>query len=160
MAPVTIQHAQSSLSVLPTFVCLLCQRRSHVRLYTKQTLDFVEGVFASKVLNLAFCPASTDDAIRGGEANPAHHRLAGAKDAERLVCAGCNADGTITIKGLAASSLAEKFSLRLIEAPTCLRVAARRPILAIGFADGALNMVNFGKDRHSSILMEFVLPGR
>lgn len=124
--------------------------------HTKQTLDFVEGVFASKVLNLAFCLASTDDAIHDGEAISGPNRLACAKDAKRLVCAGYNADGTIAIKGLAASSLAEKFSFCLIEAPTCLRIATRRPTLAIGFADGALNIVNFGEDRYCDV----VLPGR
>jgi len=121
----------------------------------EQTLDFVEGVFASKVLNLAFCSASTDDTSRGGEATTGQNTLAPcAKDVERIVCVGYNADGTITIKGLAASSLAEKFSLCSIEAPSCLRVATRRPVLAIGFADGALNIVNFGEDRY---LMESFL---
>ena len=132
------------VTAAPTYACL----------HPTQVLDFVEGVFASRVLHLAFCPASTDDAIRSGEDLPGQDNLGScSKSAERLVCMGHNADGTVTIKGLAASSLAEKFSLCLIEAPTCLRVATRRPILAIGFADGALNMVNFAQDRY---LMTFL----
>lgn len=114
-----------------------------------QTLDFVDGVFSSKVFHLAFCSASTEDAIRGKDelVSGDHRSTACAKDAERLVCAGFNADGTVTIKGLTVSSLEEMFSLHLIEVPTCVRVARKRPILAVGFADGALNPVSFWDDR-------------
>eukprot|EP00752_Nemacystus_decipiens_P003016 g2797.t1 len=112
------------------------------------TLDFLEGVFASKVFFMGFCSASTEDDIRGselvsGDRNPA----ACTKGAERLVCAGYNANGTVTIKGFAVSSLQETFRLHLSDVPTCVRVASRRPVLALGFADGALNAISFQEDR-------------
>lgn len=120
----------------------------HTHTHQPQTLDFLEGVFASKVFHVAFCSASTEDDIRGSELVPGNHfSTACAKDAERLVCAGYNANGTVTIKGLAVSSLVETFRLHLVEVPTCVRVASRRPILAVGFADGALNAISFRKDR-------------
>lgn len=97
---------------------------------------------------MAFCSASTDDDIRSSELVSGNRRSpACTKDAERLVCAGYNANGTVTIKGLAVPSLTETFSLHLIEVPTCVRVASRRPILAVGFADGALNTISFESDR-------------
>lgn len=97
---------------------------------------------------MAFCYASTDDAIRDSEAAPGNKRsTTDMKNSQRLVCVGYNTNGTVTIKGLAIPSLTEIFSLNLIEVPTCVRVASRRPFLAIGFADGALNMVCFGQDR-------------
>lgn len=97
---------------------------------------------------MALCYASTDDAILGNKAIPGNKRsVTCTKDTQRLVCVGYNANGTVTIKGLAIPSLAEKFSLHLIEVPTCVRVASRRPVLAVGFADGALNVVTFGQDR-------------
>lgn len=97
---------------------------------------------------MAFCSASTEDAIRGSELVAGNHRsTACTKDAGRLVCVGYNADGTVTIKGLAVSNLAETFRLHFTEVPTCVRVASRRPVLAVGFADGALNAISFEGDR-------------
>lgn len=97
---------------------------------------------------MALCYASSDDVIRASEAGPGNERSTTCnKDAQRLVCVGYNANGTVTIKGLAVPSLTEKFSIHLIEAPTCVRVARRRPVLAIGFDDGALNVISFGQDR-------------
>ncbi|CAN0157448.1 unnamed protein product [Scytosiphon promiscuus] len=112
------------------------------------TLDYLEGVFASGVSHVAFCEASSDDAIRSDGATLDTERCAPfATDSECLVCAGYDAHGTMTIKGLSASSFMEKFSLRLVENPTHVRVASRRPIVAIGYADGALNVIHFGQGR-------------
>lgn len=116
-------------------------------LFVNQTLDFLEGVFFSNVFHMAFCSASTEDAILDELASSRTHSTARTQTATRLVCAGYNANGTVTIKGLAVSSLAEMFCLHLVEVPTCVRVASRRPILAVGFADGALNTISFGGDR-------------
>ncbi|CAM9318987.1 unnamed protein product, partial [Hapterophycus canaliculatus] len=112
------------------------------------TLDYLEGVFASGVSHMAFCDASTDDVIRSEETIhdidcPASFRT----DSARLVCAGSDKNGTIIIKGLSVSSLMEKFSFRLVENPTQVQVGRRRPIVAIGYADGALNAIHFGHDR-------------
>lgn len=97
---------------------------------------------------MAFCDASTDDAIRSDEATHGTEPSAPfATDSERLICAGFDVNGSVTIKGLSVSSLMEKFSLRLVENPTHVRVASRRPIVAIGYADGALNAIHFGQDR-------------
>lgn len=97
---------------------------------------------------MALCYASSDDPTRASEASPGNERSTTCtKDDQRLVCVGYNANGTVTIKGLAIPSLTEKFSIYLIEVPTCVRVASRRPVLAIGFDDGALNVITFGQDR-------------
>lgn len=119
-----------------------------MRILANQTLDFLEGVFASKVFHMEFCSASTEEAIRGSEL------ISGNKDSERLVCAGYNANGTVTIKGLAVSTLAETFRLHLTEVPTCVRVASERPVLAVGFADGALNAISFREDRYCCRLID------
>lgn len=124
----------------------MCLRINASRPFVNQMLDFLEGVFYSKVFHMAFCSASTDDDI-GDLVSGNQGSAACTKDAARLVCAGYNANGTVTIKGLAVSTLAETFSLHLIEVPTCVRVASRRPVLAVGFVDGALNAISFKKDR-------------
>lgn len=66
---------------------------------------------------------------------------------ERLVCWGLSSNGIGSIKGIAILSLTEVFSIQLVEVPTSLEVATRRPILLIGYADGSLQMTKFGKDR-------------
>lgn len=119
------------------------------RTHTSQTLAFLEGVFASKVLHVAFCRASVDDTRRSVTGTDNKQSI---KDSERLVCVGGNANGTVTIKGLAIPSLSEVFSLRLVDAPTCVRVASSRPILAIGYADGTVHAITFGRDRCAKTL--------
>lgn len=155
-APYDLGHGRNNILLLaPNLSNIIdlsqsrCQHQFKLA-HTGQTLDYLEGVFASGVLHIAFCDASTDEAIRRDEASPHTEGPAPfAKDSGRLVCAGYDANGTVTIKGLSVSSLMEKFYLRLVENPTHVRVANRRPIVAIGYADGALNAVHFGEDRYA-----------
>ncbi|CAM9092692.1 unnamed protein product [Ectocarpus fasciculatus] len=111
------------------------------------TLDILEGVFASKVVHMAFSYTSSGDAIRASEADPGNEFSTTRAQDGRLICVGHDTNGAVALKGLALSSLTEQFSLRLIEAPTCVRVASGRPVLAVGYADGTVNAINFGQDR-------------
>lgn len=75
-------------------------------------------------------------------------RKTGGKPA-RLVCLGRDSEGVVTIKGLSLDpSLVEAFSICLIEAPTCLCVAIRRPMIATGYTDGTVTVTSFTKDRY------------
>ncbi|CAM9370794.1 unnamed protein product [Ectocarpus sp. 6 AP-2014] len=111
------------------------------------TLDFLEGVFASKVVHMAFSYASSDGAILPSESDLGNELSTTCAQDGRLICVGHDTNGAVALKGLAVSSLTEQFSLRLIEAPTCVRVASERPVLAVGYADGTVNTINFGQDR-------------
>ncbi|CAN0094924.1 unnamed protein product [Ectocarpus sp. 12 AP-2014] len=115
------------------------------------TLDFLEGVFASKVVHMAFSYASSDGAILPSKADPGNELPTTCAQVGRLICVGHDTNGAVALKGLAVSSLTEQFSLRLIEAPTCVRVASERPVLAVGYADGTVNAINFGQDRVAEV---------
>ncbi|CBJ27928.1 conserved unknown protein [Ectocarpus siliculosus] len=115
------------------------------------TLDFLEGVFASKVVHMAFSYASSDGAILPSESDLGNELSTTCAQDGRLICVGHDTNGAVALKGLAVSSLTEQFSLRLIEAPTCVRVASERPVLAVGYADGTVNAINFGQDRVTEV---------
>lgn len=105
-----------------------------------QALACLEGVFAGKALDIAFCDASDDTASIAGNSS---ERTGG----ERLLCTGYNANGTVTIKGLVLPSLSEAFSIGLIEVPTCLGVAGTQTLLAVGYVDGTVQVMQFAEDR-------------
>lgn len=113
--------------------------------HATQMLGQVEGLFASRILQIDFCHGSADDARSGATVPEGGPPVA---HSERLLCVGCNGNGTLTIKGLALPSLREAFSVHLTEAPTCVRVASRRPLLAIGYGDGTVQTVEFRGDRY------------
>lgn len=96
---------------------------------------------------MAFSYASSDGAILPSEADPGNELSTTCAQDGRLICVGHDTNGAVALKGLAVSSLTEQFFLRLIEAPTCVRVASERPVLAVGYADGTVNAINFGQDR-------------
>lgn len=110
-----------------------------------QTLAYLEGVFADKILDIAFCDASANTTSATGASSRR-------TSVGRLVCIGYNANGTVTIKGLALPSLSEVFSIGLIEVPTCLGVAGTQTLLAIGYVDGTIQAVQFAEDRYACIL--------
>lgn len=96
---------------------------------------------------MAFSYPSSDDAICASEAHLGNELSTTCAQEGRLICVGNDTNGAVALKGLAVSSLTEQFSMRLIEAPTCVRVASGRPVLAVGYADGTVKAINFGQDR-------------
>lgn len=113
----------------------------------------MEGVFASKVLNMAFCVAS----VEGISESKSYSNLPRMKtttshrqqssELGRLVCVGRERNGRVSIKGLAISSMSEMFHVDLVDDPTCVSVASGRAFLAIGYGDGNVHAVTFCRDR-------------
>lgn len=107
-----------------------------------QTLAYLEGVLAGRVTDLSFCYGQIDATTGVNVYPPSRSASAG-----RLVCAGLDIHGAVMVKGLALSSLLEAFSITLVEPPTCLCIAVGQPIVAVGYADGAINLTSFARDR-------------